>query len=174
MVSLSQRLSRSSALTSACLHVHVGRALLFSFPCRSQRCHDISRIGSSHPHCVARTRHTFPKLKARSSWATQRYTTFGTASWRATRSHRKRHRKRDHLSGQVFARRRSTRLPQSQIGMRRRRDKLTETRWQVCVCVDQVEQRSELLPSSKNTLHNLVGLAVVVYIDKPRERRCML
>ena len=47
MVSLSQRLSRSGALTSACLHVHVGRALLFSFPCRSQRCHDISRIGSS-------------------------------------------------------------------------------------------------------------------------------
>ena len=37
---------RSSALTSSCLHVHVGRALLFSFPCRSQRCHDISRIGS--------------------------------------------------------------------------------------------------------------------------------
>ena len=34
-------------LTSACLHVLVGRALLFSFPCRSQRCHDISRIGSS-------------------------------------------------------------------------------------------------------------------------------
>ena len=47
MVSFSQRLSRSGALTSACLHVHVGRALLFSFPCRSQRCHDISRIGSS-------------------------------------------------------------------------------------------------------------------------------
>ena len=47
MVSLSQRLSRSGAPTSACLHVHVGRALLFSFPCRSQRCHDISRIGSS-------------------------------------------------------------------------------------------------------------------------------
>ena len=47
MVSLSQRLSRSDALTSACLHVHVGRALLFSFPCRSQSCHDISRIGSS-------------------------------------------------------------------------------------------------------------------------------
>ena len=44
---LSQRLSRSGALTSACLHVHVGRALLFLFPCRSQRCHDISRIGSS-------------------------------------------------------------------------------------------------------------------------------
>ena len=32
MVSLSQRLSRSGALTSACLHVHVGRALLLSFP----------------------------------------------------------------------------------------------------------------------------------------------
>ena len=44
MVSLSQRWSRSSALASACLHVHVGRALLFSFPCRSQRCHDISRL----------------------------------------------------------------------------------------------------------------------------------
>ena len=60
MVSLSQRLSRSDALTSACLHVHVGRALLFCFPCRSQRCHDISRIGSSqkvirtdlHPYTV--------------------------------------------------------------------------------------------------------------------------
>ena len=47
MVSLFQRLSRSGALTSACLHVHVGGALLLSFPCRSQRCHDISRIGSS-------------------------------------------------------------------------------------------------------------------------------
>ena len=31
MVSLSQRLSRSSALTSASSLVHVGRALLFSF-----------------------------------------------------------------------------------------------------------------------------------------------
>ena len=61
MVSLSQRLSRSRALTSACGHVHVGRALLFSFPCRSQRCHDISRIGSSQK--VIRTvSHTFPKL----------------------------------------------------------------------------------------------------------------
>ena len=60
MVSLSQRLSRSCALTSACLHVHVGRALLFSFPCRSQR-YDISRIGSSQK--VIRTvSHTFPKL----------------------------------------------------------------------------------------------------------------
>ena len=49
-----QRLSRSGALTSACLHVHVGRALLFSFPCRSQRCHDISRIGSSKK--IVRTR----------------------------------------------------------------------------------------------------------------------
>ena len=37
-------LSRSGALTSACLHVHVGRTPLFSFPCRSQRCHDISRM----------------------------------------------------------------------------------------------------------------------------------
>ena len=35
MVSLSQRWSRSGALASACWHVHVGRALLFSFPCRS-------------------------------------------------------------------------------------------------------------------------------------------
>ena len=60
-MSLSQRLSRSSALTSACLHVHVGRALLFSFPCRSQRCHDISRIGSSQK--VIRTvSHTFLML----------------------------------------------------------------------------------------------------------------
>ena len=61
MVSLSQRLSRSSALTSACLHVHVGRALLFSFPCRSQRCHDISRIGSSQK-VILTVSHTFPKL----------------------------------------------------------------------------------------------------------------
>ena len=48
------------ALTCACLHVHIGRALLFSFPCRSQR-YDISRIGSSQK--VIRTvSHTFPKL----------------------------------------------------------------------------------------------------------------
>ena len=54
MVSLSKRLSRSGALTSACLHVHVGRALLL-------RCHDISRIGSSEK--VIRTvSHTVPKL----------------------------------------------------------------------------------------------------------------
>ena len=61
MVSLFQRLSRSGALTSACLHVHVGRALLLSFPCRSQRCHDISRIGSSEKviHTVP---HTISKL----------------------------------------------------------------------------------------------------------------
>ena len=37
------------------------RALLFSFLCRSQRCHDISRIGSSEK--VIRTvSHTFPRL----------------------------------------------------------------------------------------------------------------
>ena len=61
MVSLLQLLSRSGALTSACLHVHVGRALLLSFPCRSQRCHDISRIVSSEKviHTVS---HTISKL----------------------------------------------------------------------------------------------------------------
>ena len=61
MVSVSQRLSRSGALTSACLHVHVERALLFSFLCRSQRCRDISRIGSSQK-VISIVLHTFPKL----------------------------------------------------------------------------------------------------------------
>ena len=47
--------------TSACLQVHVARALMFSFPCRPQRCHDISRIGPSQK--VIRTvSHTFLKL----------------------------------------------------------------------------------------------------------------
>ena len=62
MVSLSQRLSRSGALTSACLHAHVGRALLFSFPCRSQRSHDISRLAQVKESSALCHTHTLPKL----------------------------------------------------------------------------------------------------------------
>ena len=89
--------------------------------------------------------------------------------WCVTRSHRKRQRQRDHLSGQVFARRESTRLSQSQIGMRKRRYKLTEKRRQVCLWFELGSAVSSKIP-----LHNLVGLAVVVYMYKARERRCML
>ena len=60
MVSLSQSLSRSGALTSACLHVHVGRALLFSFLV-ALNVVMTSHVGSS-PKVIRTVSDTFPKL----------------------------------------------------------------------------------------------------------------
>ena len=103
----------------------------------------------------------------------RRLAMFGTAPWRATRSHLKRQTEGDHPTSQVFSRRGSTQLSQSQVGMRRRRHKLAETRRQVCLSFE-LGSAVSCFPAPRFRFKNLVGLAVVVYIYKPKGRRCML